>query len=227
MGFRGQVTRKPSTAAKAVHGNMPWDSHPLIDASPCGFKAGDVNLYRFCGDNPTNATDPTGLEEQPDRSEQLKKIIASGAGFAGDRFAKLIGDPNRPLLTEQERELLTQMVQKNYGKDDFVVAGQWDVARAAAVQALERDRSESLRRNPRWGNPKSWARDPINPKNSASINRLIDAAAKWLEHDSYEIREQASLAIESYLRNLARPRLRYLLPDQTTTQRDLENQQGF
>jgi hypothetical protein len=33
---------------------------PLL---PLGFDAGDANLYRYVNDNPTNATDPHGLEE--------------------------------------------------------------------------------------------------------------------------------------------------------------------
>lgn len=28
---------------------------------PVGLKGGDTNVYRYCGNSPTNATDPTGL----------------------------------------------------------------------------------------------------------------------------------------------------------------------
>ncbi len=39
---------------------------PLFDcgAPPLAFKAGDANLYRYAGNSPTNATDPSGLEEE-------------------------------------------------------------------------------------------------------------------------------------------------------------------
>src|SRR5262245_2655320 len=30
---------------------------------PCGFAAGDTNLYRYVGNAPTNATDPSGLKD--------------------------------------------------------------------------------------------------------------------------------------------------------------------
>jgi RHS repeat-associated protein len=30
---------------------------------PIGFEGGDVNLYRYVGNHPTNATDPSGLAE--------------------------------------------------------------------------------------------------------------------------------------------------------------------
>jgi len=32
----------------------------FVSEDPIGFAAGDVNLYRYCGNSPTNATDPTG-----------------------------------------------------------------------------------------------------------------------------------------------------------------------
>ncbi len=40
---------------------------------PIGFEAGDSNLYRYVGNGPTNATDPTGLEEQM-TMEQFRRI---------------------------------------------------------------------------------------------------------------------------------------------------------
>ena len=35
----------------------------IISKDPIGFEAGDANLYRYVGNGPTNATDPTGLVE--------------------------------------------------------------------------------------------------------------------------------------------------------------------
>jgi hypothetical protein len=39
---------------------------PMLDqvADPLGYEAGDANLRRYVGNSPTNATDPSGLEEQ-------------------------------------------------------------------------------------------------------------------------------------------------------------------
>ena len=34
-----------------------------ISEDPIGFEAGDANLYRYVGNGPTNAVDPSGLEE--------------------------------------------------------------------------------------------------------------------------------------------------------------------
>jgi RHS repeat-associated protein len=36
-----------------------------LNLDPLGFAAGDSNLYRYEGGGPTNATDPSGLEERP------------------------------------------------------------------------------------------------------------------------------------------------------------------
>ncbi len=35
----------------------------FLSEDPIGFDAGDPNFYRYVGNNPTNATDPTGLFE--------------------------------------------------------------------------------------------------------------------------------------------------------------------
>ncbi len=53
----------------ATLGVRGWDgtslgARTLGGADPLGFAAGDANLYRYVGNDPTNATDPTGLEEQ-------------------------------------------------------------------------------------------------------------------------------------------------------------------
>ena len=38
-------------------------SGAFITRAPMGYAAGDPNLYRYCGNNPTSATDPTGLDQ--------------------------------------------------------------------------------------------------------------------------------------------------------------------
>ena len=48
-----------------------WDS-PDTD----GFKAGDTNLYRYCGNSPTNATDPNGTE--PKVAAAILQALARG-----------------------------------------------------------------------------------------------------------------------------------------------------
>jgi hypothetical protein len=59
--------QRSSTASSAVQisGNRSLRSQKVLGAvlqqDPLGFAAGDVNLHRYAGNDPTNATDPTGL----------------------------------------------------------------------------------------------------------------------------------------------------------------------
>lgn len=39
----------------------------MSESDPLGFYAGDTNLYRYVGDDPTNATDPSGLIKHSDQ----------------------------------------------------------------------------------------------------------------------------------------------------------------
>jgi hypothetical protein len=41
-----------------------------MSLDPIGFAAGDTNLYRYVGNKPTMATDPSGLWEEPSKSQQ-------------------------------------------------------------------------------------------------------------------------------------------------------------
>src|ERR1700722_8006947 len=36
-----------------------------MEEDPIGFAAGDANLYRYVGNDPTNNTDPSGLADRP------------------------------------------------------------------------------------------------------------------------------------------------------------------
>ena len=49
----------------------PWDD------GPCGFDAGDANLRRVVGNDPTNATDPTGLASVPPNSESFTSAFGT------------------------------------------------------------------------------------------------------------------------------------------------------
>ncbi len=42
----------------------------FLQSDPTGFDAGDMNLFRYCGDDPEDRSDPTGLESEADL-EQL------------------------------------------------------------------------------------------------------------------------------------------------------------
>lgn len=56
-----------------------------MQQDPIGFDAGDVNLYRFVGNNPTNFVDPSGLQGVQVGPEP--KIIEEGQGEPPDNRA--------------------------------------------------------------------------------------------------------------------------------------------
>ena len=56
----------------------------FITEDPIGFDGDKDNLYSYCGNSPTNATDPTGLfEESPGENvhESISETAAEAAGF--------------------------------------------------------------------------------------------------------------------------------------------------
>lgn len=69
---------------------------PMLDrvADPLGYEAGDANLYRYVGNSPTNATDPTGLVKlkMSDLSSTLQGIAQSQA--AKDEAANIAATIN-------------------------------------------------------------------------------------------------------------------------------------
>ncbi len=62
-----------TTNTKCPVGNPPptveqWIVRLFSDDRPLGFQAGDDNLYRYVDNDPTNATDPSGLQALPSSS---------------------------------------------------------------------------------------------------------------------------------------------------------------
>src|SRR5262249_399825 len=53
-------------SATGLYGFRERDYSPtlgrFVERDPLGFAAGDTNVYRFVGNGPTNATDPSGLD---------------------------------------------------------------------------------------------------------------------------------------------------------------------
>ena len=64
----------------------PWfdpQTGRFVSEDPLGFGAGDANLNRYVGNDPLNKTDPSGLEEWPEKSDRdLRELyqIRYGAG---------------------------------------------------------------------------------------------------------------------------------------------------
>jgi hypothetical protein len=63
----------------------------FISQDPISFNAGDANLYRYVGNSPTNATDPSGLETW--REKLLGKSI-----YLGDPYMQQYGAIHAPAI---------------------------------------------------------------------------------------------------------------------------------
>ena len=70
------MARDGATLRVLDWGGSPHVAEPLGGADPLGFAAGDANLYRYVGNNPTNHTDPTGLID--DFTGGVAELVATG-----------------------------------------------------------------------------------------------------------------------------------------------------
>jgi hypothetical protein len=64
-------------------------SNRFVELGPVGFDAGDGNLYRFVGNEPTNATDPSGLE--------IRLYYKSATSSGGGHIEIVVWDPKGDL----------------------------------------------------------------------------------------------------------------------------------
>jgi hypothetical protein len=62
----------------------------FTSVDPTGFAAGDANLYRLEGNNPTNEVDPTGLAGIPISDEFKAKLDIQGGGVNPEEYLELI-----------------------------------------------------------------------------------------------------------------------------------------
>ncbi|MGH7927338.1 MAG: RHS repeat-associated core domain-containing protein, partial [Candidatus Binatia bacterium] len=63
-----------------------------LNQDPKGFAAGDVNLYRYVGNSPTNYTDPTGLDAGITGEGTHTGIAVELRGLHGEVIAVLVAD---------------------------------------------------------------------------------------------------------------------------------------
>ncbi|XZE18382.1 RHS repeat-associated core domain-containing protein [Pirellulaceae bacterium SH449] len=85
-----------------------------LSQDPIGFNAGDANLYRYVGNGPTNATDPSGLEKHVDPEyaagrEELQRIYR--------RYAELYGrNPDKYLWAGLATHAGSQVITEIYDR---------------------------------------------------------------------------------------------------------------
>ena len=79
-----------------------YDAHTgrFVSQDPIKFAAGDANLYRYLRNSPTNATDPTGLDTQPNPGIQS----GAGANTGTNNTLQDVLDGAEALAEEEERQ---------------------------------------------------------------------------------------------------------------------------
>jgi RHS repeat-associated protein len=69
----------------------------FLQKDPLGFDAGDMNLFRYCGDDPVNGSDPTGLHDLGDEAEIAawnSGVIVTGSAIDNSLYDPF-SDPSR------------------------------------------------------------------------------------------------------------------------------------
>jgi hypothetical protein len=91
-----------------------------VSRDPLGFEAGDADLYRFCGNDPTNHDDPSGMDPENETSRgapKLKQVIEAGQKIEGSAT-----EPEGPVPPDWNRPVLKPLGPKT-GKPSMVIAG--------------------------------------------------------------------------------------------------------
>ena len=98
---------------------------------PMGFPAGDANLYRYVGNNPTNLTDPSGLNETEDKANALLNQISKGTQgiLTALELIDLVKSKDKNVARNAQKALLAflQKLQpaKAPSKDEVEKVGQY------------------------------------------------------------------------------------------------------
>lgn len=101
-----------------------------LSQDPIGFEAGDDNLYRYVGNNPTNAVDPCGLATL--RVEVGDKENAKPQwGFSIKFTVREIVEPRKPMKITVEPLTITGQLS-SFRAQDFVTSGVIKAAKIAA-----------------------------------------------------------------------------------------------
>jgi hypothetical protein len=104
-----QTTRQHECVRQRVLARIP----AFLASPPLGFRGGHMDLYRYVGNDPTNATDPTGLKP----SESVADELRSGA-FAKNQDNKLSVPISIELTKKGATPAIRQTMRKPQQEDE-------------------------------------------------------------------------------------------------------------
>ncbi len=137
--------------AKAYHCGVRWydpQTGQFLSHDPLGFAAGDPNLYRYCGNGPTNFTDPSGMYQSGGAS-------GGGGGWSGNTGTGASGGEapagpeqvkkkkNQPFANPDNVQTTDYLIPLARGIDVAVGTehcGRWADAFIAAIREKKYDR---------------------------------------------------------------------------------------
>ena len=145
----------------------------FLQTDPTGFDAGDMNLYRYCDDDPVDRTDPTGLWT---RDWQAAMQAIDQGGLLSFFDAERMASQNVTVAgsSGQNGKRTIYQAPENYNPSQLEHGNDpWSLIRGGASQAYEagkidqREHHRFIFQNP--ANPKDFVRTPLR------ISGLTDA----------------------------------------------------
>ena len=122
FGFTG---RPLDTASGLQNNTSRWYDASVgrwISPDPIGFTAGDTNLYRYVGNSPTNATDPSGLEWTNQAAEKRIKALAQENEKLIQELQKIDKDDPRLIFLETQQKILDKLLASDHFAKDAKAA---------------------------------------------------------------------------------------------------------
>jgi hypothetical protein len=184
---------------------------------PAVFVPGDANLYRYAGNDPVNATDPSGLQkEEPEITDKVLKLSNADKEKLFDDILQ-----SGRVLKPAEVAILLQVVQRQIDRGLFFTKGQRLIQSYQSVQAVE-TLGKQLTIESQSHN-RALLGMLTGPLPMLALEATIKKLIRDLDDDSFEVRERAS----AFLRRLAPVAVDYLrkpgTPEQNWRQKEALN----
>jgi RHS repeat-associated protein len=166
-----------------------------IEMDQSGFRAGDPNLYRDVGNNPTNATDPSGLDEEEERPTPLTDAERQARVAAHlERQRQSQEDPYNPenvnpgyyiqRTPEMEREF-----ERRLEEDRSRRAREANAAREAAVR--EENEARIRRMRARFREKQAWEEKSAALDESIRQKEQLAGPPQFTQDEERRLQERA------------------------------------
>lgn len=136
---------------------------------PIGFKAADADLFRYVGNNPTNLTDPTGLQQGMQQGTQQPARPQPGTSEG-------INQANAQLLKQQQIAALQMQIRM----------AKWDLERAQLAANLAAIRIKAMQDAQRAIYDKIARLNAQIDINNVNIAKLIALGQLDLAHEGVQ-----------------------------------------